>query len=576
MDNTDDKNIFHALDNIFDVGKDGDAHALANVSLTVGVIVDTDDPLQNGRLRIFCPSLNDSPEKIHHLPWAAYVSPFGGRINNGCFTRAADPDNCTTEGTVHYGFWGIPEQGGHAVVACIDGDPRRRVWLGCIPSNQETHTLFNGRFKWTGFNGTPDGPFSSTNKPIQPLYDNLSIAFNGNKNSQEWRTRGADYTPTAVDQDVGQVPNVGKDSYLDEQNTQISSAEPDEWVKSILGANGYDWTSFKNLGAFKSSKVYGFSSPGMHSLMMDDRAFNSRTKLRTAGGHILLMDDTNERIYIATEKGNNWIELDSNGNIDIYSKRRVSIHSESDINFSTDSTFRVTAKKGIYMYAGNTPGTPLDNTPADGQIRFQSDDDIHIHSGNNIRQLSIQKTFIESGSDINVKSVNWLQQASTNYGITADSVTLLATTKIIESVGSSNFQIDTTSIASVASADVFFSGGGIAGSITSINATFLTKMDEAGAALITATAPTITPPTINALVSGSQITVWTNRVPQHEPWPRVLMQDSGDSINQSNNGYLDNVNWVMQYDNSTSPDGLKPIGKVEGDVTITRGKFWRR
>src|SRR6266851_351372 len=102
----DDQKIFDALQTVYDIDDNGDKFLFSNISLTVGVVVDTDDPLQMGRLRIFCPSLNDDPKKLQHLPWASYVSPFGGVIDNSCFTRGSDPNNCKTNGAVHYGFWG--------------------------------------------------------------------------------------------------------------------------------------------------------------------------------------------------------------------------------------------------------------------------------------------------------------------------------------------------------------------------------------------------------------------------------------------------------------------------------------
>lgn len=571
-----DKDIFKSLEKVFDIDGVGDISDKANISLTVGVVVDTDDPLQNGRLRIFCPSLNDNPKKLQHLPWAAYVSPFGGVINNACYTRGSDPSNATTKGAVHYGFWAIPEQGAHALVGCIDGDSRRRFWLGCFPSHQETHTLFNGRFKWNGFNGTPDGPFSSSNEPIQPIYENQTQAY-VDRTSREWKTRGADYQPTAVDQNVGEVPNSTKSTYLDEQQEQLSLAEPDQWVKDILGAHGYDWTSFKGLGGFLSSKVYGLTTPGGHTIMMDDRAFNCRVKIRTATGHMLLMDDTNERIYMATNQGNNWMEMDTAGNVDYYAKGRFSVHAENDINFSTDGSYRVKAKKGIYMYAGNSPGTPLGDIPSDGQIRLHASDDMHIYSNAHIREYAASGMFFETPQDINISSNNFIIGASINVSIQAgQDVNLKGDSKIAAAVGSTSLGISATNISSTATGDVFFQGSSAEGSINSINATFLTKKDEAGSGLIASGGSAITPDSITTLVSSTEISIWTNRVPQHEPWPRVIMQDSNDPVNQTNNGYLNNVGWVEQFDNSTSPVGMEPIGKVEGDVTIERGMFWRR
>lgn len=358
-------------------------------NIVTGIVVDTDDPLQMGRLRIFCPSLNDDPAKLHHLPWAVYVSPFAGTTSNSQFMRGAGKHPPSTSGAVAYGWWGIPEQGAKVLVGCIDADERRRFWMGCLPEHQEMHTLFHGRYDWSSGGGKPDGPLSSTGEPLEPLYTNASKAFNDDRESREWKTRQADYQATAVDKDIEEDPNDTKENYQDDQFTHISESEQDEWVKGIVGAHGYDWSGNKATGSFKSSRVYGFSTPGGHAISMDDRAFNSRIRIRSATGHQIIMDDTNERIYMSTNEGASWIELDSNGNIDVFAERRVSVHAEKDINFTTDESFRVKAKKGIYMYSGDTEGQePLDEEkPEDGEIRFHSTGDTHLMSEKNLRML---------------------------------------------------------------------------------------------------------------------------------------------------------------------------------------------
>lgn len=366
-------------------------------TMTLGVVVDTDDPLQMGRLRVFCSTLNDDPKSISAIPWAAYISPYGGSINNSSFSRG--PEGSTTSGPVHYGMWAIPELGAHVLVGCIDGDPRRRYYIGCMNEHQETHTMLTGRWNWSG--GNVDGPLSSTGQPIQPLYDNLQLAYDGKSDSAEFKTRAADYQATAIRDDVGQPPIRSKLSYLDQVYKTISENEEDAWVKDKLGSHGYDWTGFRNIGAMYSSRVYGLSTPGFHALSMDDRAFNSRIKLRSSSGHLLLMDDTNERIYVATNRGDSWIEMDSNGNIDVFSNRRISMRAKNDINFTTDETFRVKAKKGIHMYSGNNTGQDnLESVPADGEIRIQAENDLHIVTNANLRQYSLAKTIFEVGDDM--------------------------------------------------------------------------------------------------------------------------------------------------------------------------------
>jgi hypothetical protein len=204
-----------------------------------------------------------------------------------------------------------------------------------------------------------------------------------------------------VREDVGQPPNTSKTTYLDEQYDKVSQAEPDAWVKPIDGANGYDWSGYKSLGSFMASRVYGMSSPGFHSFLMDDRAFNSRVKIRSGAGHQIILDDTNERIYINTFEGNSWIEMDKSGNIDVYAKRRLSFHAEKDINMTSDETVRILGKKGVHIYAGfNQAQDNLLAPPQDGEVRIQSEADMHIISRKNIRQLSFLDTLWEVGGKV--------------------------------------------------------------------------------------------------------------------------------------------------------------------------------
>jgi hypothetical protein len=79
-----------------------------------------------------------------------------------------------------------------------------------------------------------------------------------------------------------------------------------------------------------------------------------------------------------------------------------------------------------------------------------------------------------------------------------------------------------------------------------------------------------------ACLSEAKQALWTNRVPDHEPWPRVMKGDTNPPPNSKNEEYKKNVHHFDQYDNQSSPEGLKPIGRVEGDEDIDRGPLWRR
>jgi uncharacterized protein (DUF2345 family) len=388
--------LFNYLNNTFSSDMQGE-HFDAPNKLTLGTVVDTGDPLQNGRLRIFCAALGDNPKKINMLPWAIYITPYGGVIDNNEYARGDYNETPTTDGGVAYGFWGIPELGAQVLVGCVDGDVRRRFWIGCVYNHQEVQTIFSGRFFYS--KGSADGPFSSGGQPIQPMYDNMKTAFSGTTTRPEWQSRGVDYQTAAVLKSNGGPPNSDKSSYLDDGFPQIQGSQQFPWVADIVGNNGYDWSGFKTISGIKSSRVAGLSTPGFHSISLDDRPYNCRIKLKTTSGHMILMDDTNERMYLTTNKGKSYIEMDSCGNIDIFAADRLSIHSQQDINFSADQSIRLTAGVGIYMYSGPLSGLPaLNNNPNVGEIRIQAMDDLNIIS-NNLRSLSFLDTIFEIGAD---------------------------------------------------------------------------------------------------------------------------------------------------------------------------------
>jgi hypothetical protein len=59
------------------------------------------------------------------------------------------------------------------------------------------------------------------------------------------------------------------------------------------------------------------------------------------------LHNSEDLIYIGNAKGTTWIELTSNGKIDIYAKDSISVHSENDINFTADRDINLTAKRNL-------------------------------------------------------------------------------------------------------------------------------------------------------------------------------------------------------------------------------------
>lgn len=423
-------------------------------TITTGIVVDTNDPQGRGRIRVYSNSLGDIVNTpIEDIPWCCQVTPFGGIVSSDTTMSRGSGDKNTTKGPVAYGMWGVPKVGAIAVVTCLDGDAANRIWLGCMHVMSTEHTMPHGRF--IGEKGV-DGPVSSTEEPIQPLYKNLRTAFGGKTDSFEWNSRATDTSVTGLSQEIVDT-------------NQMVSKKPD--IK-----HGYKESrvnpEYKVPNAPKKNfdpQVYSWVSPGFHAISMDDSIDNCRLKIRTTSGHQIIMDDTNERIYISTAEGSNWIEFDQDGTIDMFAEQNISIRSARNINLTADRSIRLTAGTAIHAVAGN-------------DVRITSGTELHILSGTNLRMQSIIGIFGEAGSTINLLS-------GTDTSITANNI----------------LNILSTAATKISAEGLNLNGGGAikqtAGRI---------DLNGPGAA-----------PADLALHANAAPALLSNRVPSHEPWARV-------------------------------------------------------
>lgn len=497
--------------------------------VTLGTVVDTNDPQQMGRVRAFCPLLNDSQDAlITDIPWAAYATPFGGTVQAG--TRGDENDQVT--GPVAYGMWGIPKIGSQVLIMCLDGNPQTRVWIGCLHTNMATHTMPHGRFSYKTDNNLPDeeapvGPISTFENPIEPLHRNLRQAFGEapeGENNYEFQSRGADFQVSGVT--LGQQ-NHTLSLVEDDQDIPTDGSLPESrqgYQTSRIAPDLYTEVTPRNLDNMVTTLV----SPGFHALSMDDRAENCRVRIRTVGGHQIILDDTNERMYISTATGENWIEIDERGNIDIFTTGKISAHAEHDINFTTDRSFRVYAKAGIHL-------------KSDTEVRITSEEDMSLKTSGSFRARSLDNMYFESQSkDIHLKAAVDLFQTSQRE------MHFLSNELVIESKSSGSirsrddFTIQSSGNTNIVGATVNLNSGGEAESAA--EATEADSRDRHDAFL-------------------------TNRIPQHEPWPRVDTKDDTST------------DPLFSY-SSTEIGRRRRVTTSDGDgseiIDIERGPYWRR
>lgn len=158
---------------------------------------------------------------------------------------------------------------------------------------------------------------------------------------------------------------------------------------------------------------------GGSQFVMDDgdiNGLNELVRIRTRTGHQILLHNSSDLIYIANSKGTAWIELTSNGKIDIYAKDSVSIHSEADFNFRADRDLNFEAGRNINMNA--VSGFEINCKDRfnlicdkDGKLAFGGNanllasSDIKFVAGNTANISSESNFRINSGSSIHLGAV---------------------------------------------------------------------------------------------------------------------------------------------------------------------------
>lgn len=322
--------------------------------LLEGVVVATDDPQQMGRVKVWCPAIDGDHYTIDVIPWATYVSPLAGQVED----FPAGPTGVATGGFTSYGFWAVPKMGASVLIGLLYGDKNKRCFIGSMFGDHGNRSLPVGRNR-------PDfapAPVSDTFDPIEPQTNNLNIQFNGDLKSSQAQTRGAYERQVAQDQDL-------KD-----------------------GTSGYQ-PAMQGKGL--ESQTFCWTTPGRHSLIMQDDPKTGRMRLKTAYGHQIIMDDVNERIYVSTAKGKSYFEMDVDGHIHAFADESYSVAAGGDINFTAGGSINLAAGTNLNLAAG---GKAVISGCAGVHISGKV---INLDSGSSMNLLS-KGSMLMTGSTINL------------------------------------------------------------------------------------------------------------------------------------------------------------------------------
>lgn len=324
--------------------------------LMEGYVVDTNDPQQMGRVKVWVPAVDGDKYLLQNLPWATFTSPLAGQLRN----YPAGPNATVSKGLASYGWWAIPKEGSLVIVGFLYGDHNRRIYMGSFFRDHGNRSLPAGRMR----PDLSDAPITDTFDPLEPASSNLKEQFGGNLKASEAQTRGAIERPVAQDK-------------TDKDGTNGYQAD-------LLNPKGYDGKP-----SFDPQTV-SLTTPGHHTIVFQDNPENGRVRIKTAAGHQIIFDDANERIYISTAKGKNWMEFDQDGRIHVYAEDDISMTTLGSMNMSVGKDFKLNAGGSVNIQAGSSAkiaACKAMNIAGTG-VNLQSTSDFNILASANLLQTA--------------------------------------------------------------------------------------------------------------------------------------------------------------------------------------------
>jgi len=315
---------------------------------------------------------------LNQTYYVKYASPFYGVTAYEYMGLNKDDFNDTQKS---YGMWfPTPEIGTTVMCTFIDGNPAEGFWIACIPGKFMNHMIpaigattevelsKEDKEKYDTSQPLPVGEINRKSndlekslqidkikKPVHPIADSflkqglLEDDVRGATTSTSRRsipnTVFGISTPGPLDRRDG-----AKKQYIGKQQSKTAVTVPVSRLggTTLVFDDGDDQYQRKK-SAGEGGVEYADTLNGEKG--QPDIPYNEYVRLRTRTGHQILLHNSEDLIYIGNAKGTTWVELTSNGKIDIYAEDSISIHTEQDLNIRADRDINMEAGRNVNIKA---------------------------------------------------------------------------------------------------------------------------------------------------------------------------------------------------------------------------------
>jgi GH24 family phage-related lysozyme (muramidase)/uncharacterized protein (DUF2345 family) len=337
----------------------------------LGFVRDFRDSMFMGRLKVWIPELC-GPDIENTYITCDYVTPFGGSVGN-----------------TSYGMWALPQRDAQVIVSFINGDPNRAVWMGCIYGVDEHRQVPNAR---TGSHTSREE--INKNDPGSNTIPPGATVVTSAREEAELLTDSGDQAVPSITTTPPSRPQ----------------SDPDERISDLAESAGTinPATRPTDRGSDNSYHVLGIRTPGGHGFTLSDQQGAAEIRLQTFNNMQIILDSQSGNITIITGEAKSRIEVNADGNINLWGQGSLNIVAEENLNLH--------ARKNVNINAGEKF-----NWRAGGSIHVESIQDMNFRSNTNIKHTSRgEQHRFSIGNIFDTTAQSFFRRS--NYGI-RDSVT---------------------------------------------------------------------------------------------------------------------------------------------------------
>lgn len=331
----------------------------------IGIVKNNLDPTRSGRLQVWIPDLGGSEADSTTWRTVSYASPFFGSTYN-----PNAPDKNDFKNTGHtYGMWAVPPDLDNQVLCTfVNGDPGRGYWFACVHSHMVSHYMVPGIAAGNQVETDTadvnvkkyiDTQNGTSGVPVVEFNENNDASINSNFYNNKKPVHEEQFKQL-LDQGLDKDRTRGSitsSSQRESPSTVFGISTPGRLVNDPAGSDEFQQAlEASELTEELYAKYSTGPRKGGHQFVMDDGDLDGTdnlVRLRTAGGHQILMNDQKRVMYIANSSGSVWLEFADNGQMHVFSSGGMNFRSEGDINLHSDKNINITAKEKLNITGVN-------------------------------------------------------------------------------------------------------------------------------------------------------------------------------------------------------------------------------